>query len=100
LNGKETLTLIAIFDIIVGFAFIASNWYIWDYINGKLAVNVWGPFQVVTVLKEIAGGQAVTIGTFIPIPNYSFLLFWVALAGNFVLVALAFRADRKKTPAA
>lgn len=95
MNEKQTLIIIAIFDLIVGLVFTASNWYIWSYFNDKLTVNVWGPFQTLTILKVIAGGEAVTIGTFTPVPNYPFILFWTALAGNLILFALALRSGKK-----
>ena|SRR3990172_10535823 len=97
MNKRIGIIIAVIFDIIVSIPFIASNWYIWYYFNGKLAVNIWGPLQTITILKNvIGGGEAATIGgPFVAYPNYPFILFWVALAGNFVLIVLSLRSNNK-----
>ncbi len=87
------IVLLGIFDIIIGITFVASNWWIWNYLDGKITANSWGPLQIAIVPKTIVGGEAVTIGTFTLIPNYPFILFWVALAVNFVFVVLALKNE-------
>ncbi len=85
------IALLGIFDTIVGILFVASNWWIWNYLDGKITANSWGPFQIAIVPKTIVEGEVVTIGTYTPIPNYPFILFWVALAVNFVFMVLALK---------
>jgi hypothetical protein len=85
------ILLIVFFDIFVSIPFIFSNLYIWDFLKGKLTANTWGPLAILIEQQHISGGEAVTIGTFVPIPNYPFILFWIALAGNFVLLVLALK---------
>jgi len=92
------IILLAVFDILVSIPFISSNWWIWQYLSGKITSNAWGPLQIAIVPKTIVGGQATTIGTFVPLPNYPFILFWVALAGNFAFFVLALRSSNKKQP--
>ena len=96
--GKRlSLSMIILFDILVSVPFIGTNWWIWQYLNGKITANFWGPFQIAIVPKTIVGGEVTTIGTYVPIPNYPFILFWFALVGNLVLVVLALRSNSKKS---
>jgi hypothetical protein len=88
MDKKQYLILIVIFDIFISLAFITANWYIWDYFNGKTTISEWGPFQMV-IVQITSGGS--TVGTYTPFPNYVFLLFWLALVGNFTLLFLALR---------
>lgn len=92
------IILLGVFDILVSFLFVASNWWIWQYLDGKITANAWGPLQIVIVPKTIVDGQATTIGLFLPLPNYPFILFWVALVGNFVFFVFALRSSNKKQP--
>ena len=96
MSNIHKIILLGIFDIAVGFLFVASNWWIWSYLSGKITANVWGPLQIAIVPKTIVDGQATTIGTFLPVPNYPFILFWVALVGNFIFFVLALRSSNKK----
>ena len=84
-----------VFDFLVGLAFIASNLYIWDYFAGKITVNTWGPLQISIAPQTIVNGHATTIVLVFPMPNYPFILFWVALVGNFILAFLALRPANK-----
>lgn len=47
-----------------------------------------------SIPQTIIGGQAVTVGTWTLVPNYPFILFWVAIVGNFVFVVLAIRQKK------
>jgi hypothetical protein len=87
------LVFLAIFDIMVAVPFVASNWWIWNYLSGKITANVWGPFQI-TVIPQLSGGGPVGISS--PIPNYPFILFWIALVGNFVIVFLLLRKNNSE----
>ncbi len=90
---KQGIIITAVFDALVGLAFIAANWFIWDYFNGKTSINQWGPLQMATMLTTDNGS---VLGTYIPLPNYAFILFWVALAGNMIILVLALRGETKK----
>ncbi len=91
----KKLLPIAIFNILISFVFIGTNLYLWNFLNGKISYNTWGPLQVVIVPKTIVAGEVTTIGLFTPILNYPFILFWVAIVGNFVLTFLAIRSANK-----
>lgn len=96
MSTLKKVILLGILDIMISIPFVASNWWIWNYLNGKITANAWGPLQIAIVPKTIAGGEATTVGTYLPIPNYPFILFWVALAVNFVFVVLTIRSNNKK----
>ena len=89
MNKKNVLSILLLFDVLVGVLFVASNWWIWQYLGGKVTLNSWGPFQISIIPQTIAGESVNTVGTFISLPNYPFIIFWVALAGNFALGLLA-----------
>jgi hypothetical protein len=84
------IALLGILDAILGVLFVATNWWIWDYLDGKNTANVWGPFQI-TIIPQFPGGGPVGVST--PIPNYPFIIFWVALAVNFIFVVLALKKE-------
>jgi hypothetical protein len=84
------IALLGIFDAILGVLFVATNWYIWDYLDGKITANVWGPLQIVITPQFPAGGP---VGVSSSIPNYPFILFWVALAVTFIFVVLTLKKE-------
>jgi hypothetical protein len=84
-----------IFDVILSVLFIASNLWIWDYLNRFITANVWGPLQIAIIPQTIVNGQLEVIGTFGQRINYPFILFWIALIGNFILMTLALKAKDK-----
>jgi hypothetical protein len=94
MDGK--IAVLVIFDILVSIFFIASNLWIWQYVNGQITLNSLSPFQWSMIPQTIIGGKAETIGTFFPLPNYPFILFWIALIGNFILAFLAMRSNNKR----
>lgn len=96
MSSLKKVGLLVIFDIMISIPFVASNWWVWNYLNGKITANAWGPLQMAIVPQTIVRGEATTVGTFLPIPNYPFILFWVALAVNFVFFVLALRNDNNK----
>lgn len=91
MRTRGKVIILGIFDIILSLAFIGSNLLIWDRLSRGITSNDWGPLQINIVQKTISGGHAVTLGLYLPIPNYPFILFWVAIIGNFLFVLLAFR---------
>lgn len=96
MNKRSVLILLVIFDAMLAISFIASNWWVWNYFNGKITANTWGPLQIAIAPQTIVDGEATTIGTYSALPNYPFILFWVALAVNFAFVVLALRNNDKK----
>jgi|WetSurMetagenome_2_1015567.scaffolds.fasta_scaffold45602_2 hypothetical protein len=92
MSKNDWIILTGVFDILISLPFIASNLYIWQYLAGRITVNAWGPLQMSIAPQTIINGQAETIVLVFPFPNYPFILFWVALAGNFALLVLALRS--------
>jgi hypothetical protein len=105
--SKRTVVYVAIFNLLVIVAFLFSNIYMWDYLNAEIN-ELSGNFgQGSFVIPYISvNGFQVTIGHeywfengtvlnlgFPPagIPNYPFIIFWVAIVGNLVLIALVLR---------
>ena len=91
----KKLAPILFFDILVSLCFVFSNSYIWNYLNERITRNDWSPLQIAIVPQTIVEGKATTIGTFFPFPNYPFILFWIALAGNLIFIILALRSKEK-----
>ena len=91
--NSKFIVLLALFDILVSVLFVASNLYFWQYLNGVTSYNEWDPLQVSIVPQNGIGGPA---GTFSSLPNFPFILFWVALIGNFVLFVFLARSVATK----
>ena len=107
---KNNCLCIAIFNVLIIVAFIFSNIYIWDFINNL--TSQWSHDSSGTAIPIInINGLQVTGGTIgwtsegiqIPrplptvIPNYPFIVFWVAMMGNLVLITLILRNPNKKS---
>ena len=90
----RTLFFAVVFDAIVGFLFVGFNSWLWGYINGQITQNLWGPFTLSIARQTIIDGRAETIGLTLPIPNYPFILFWVAIVGNLIIIALSARSNK------
>jgi len=45
MDKKLSLSVIILFDILVSIPFIGTNWWIWQYLSGKITANAWGPFK-------------------------------------------------------
>ncbi len=93
---KKLVPLI-LFDVLVGFSFVFSNSYFWNYLNGYLTRSEWSPLQISIAHMIVIHGDAVPAGLFTPIINYPFILFWIALVGNFVFVILVLRSKEKES---
>ena len=91
MSKRQVIVVAAIFNVLMIVAFIFSNIYIWGYLNGYLTRNEWSPLQIGIAHMTVIQGDAVPIGTFIPFPNYPFILFWASTVGNLVLIALVLR---------
>jgi hypothetical protein len=102
---------VVIFNVLMIVAFIFSNIYVWDFLDtqmkvgGRLENGYWMiPFVQVTGLQVTVGFSAWTVnGVPIPIappisvPNYPFIVFWVSIMGNLILVAFALYYWRTET---
>lgn len=83
------------FDLFVGLSFLASNWFIWNRLNDELTTNSWGPFQIAIVPHFIANNTVQSVGTYTLIPNYPFILFWMALIGNLIIGLWILKGNKK-----
>lgn len=99
----KKLAPMLIFNILVCLFFILSNNYIWGFINStndiyhptQVSIN---PFQV-SISHMINQNGMINLGP-VPsvVPNYPFILFWVAIIGNICFFILALRSkETKKT---
>ncbi len=93
---NKKLAALLLFDLSIGLLFLGTNWYIWNFINGKLTANNWGPLQIIAVPQTIIDGKAQVVGTYLPLTNYPFILFWVALIGNFAITAWLLAGKKKQ----
>ena len=108
--SKRIIAYVAIFNVLMIAAFIFSNIYMWDFLNTN--INKQGGRQengiyVIPFIQET--GLQVTIGhdawtnDGIPVPtalpisvlNYPFIVFWVSIVGNMVLIVLVFKKADK-----
>jgi hypothetical protein len=100
------ISYVIVFNVLVIAAFVISNLYMWDFLSTQ--VNRQGgrqengvyviPFIHVDGLQVTVGHDAwtsdgVAVPTALPIsvPNYPFLVFWLAVVGNLILAALLLR---------
>ncbi len=97
------------FNVVMLVAFIFANIYIWDFLNTQINLNSSHEPNGNTVVPIIQiNGLQVTVdhvgwtsdGIMIPmplpaaVPNYPFILFWVATIGN-ILFAVAILRRRR-----
>jgi hypothetical protein len=102
---------VAIFNALMIVAFIFSNLYLWDFFNtqinlqgGRQANGIYmipsiqaNGFQV-TIGHDAWASDGVTVPTALPIsvPNYPFIVFWIATLGNLAIAALILRKTDEK----
>ncbi len=108
MSKKKLIGLAIIFNIIMLVAFIFSSIYIWNFINKITDLGYYGsngvtiPTIWITAL-QITGGTIgwTSDGTRVPrplptvIPNYPFMLFWITLIGNLILIAFLIQKSKK-----
>ena len=103
---KRIVVYVAIFNVLMIIAFLFSNIYMWGYlnteINEKSGNKGQGNFVIpyilymngfeVTIGHDYWSDNLVNLGP-IPtgIPNFPFIIFWVSIVGNLVLIALLLR---------
>ena len=106
MSRRQMIVYAAIFNALIIVAFIFSNLYIWDFLNTQ--INKQGGRQengiyvipfiqetglLVTVGHDAWSSDGVAVPTALPIsvPNYPFIVFWIAIIGNFILMAFILR---------
>ena len=86
-----------IINIVLAFAFIYSNYSLWNFVNGNeplLITSHWGPFTIYTLHHYYIDGQLTTAETVFFTSNIPFWLFWTAIAINlFFMIMLGRRKD-------
>ena len=95
-----------LFNVLIGLLFIFSNIYLWGIFNSE--VSYFTPTQVginqvsinplqVTISHLYLSNGNINLGPLpTQVPNYPFILFWVALVGNICFVVLTLRTVEKK----
>ena len=106
MSKRQMIVFLSIFNVLMIVAFIFSNIYIWDYLNTQINLQSSHQPNGATILPSIQiNGLQVTVshagwtsdGMLIPmpapisVPNYPFFIFWVAIVGNLILMALILR---------
>ncbi len=103
---KRMVSITAVFNILMIFAFVSSNIYIWNFLDAQ--INAQGgrqengiyviPFIQMNGLQITVGHDAwttdgVAVPTALPlsVPNYPFMIFCTAFAGNLIILALLLR---------
>ncbi len=98
-----------VFNVVMIVAFIFANIYIWDFLNKQINLNSSHQPDGNTVVPIIQiDGLQVTVdhvgwtsdGILIPmplppvVPNYPFILFWVAAIGNIFFAVVILRGQK------
>ncbi len=103
--------LMILLNVVMIVAFIFSCIYMWDFFNTQ--INLQGgrqdngiyviPFVQINGLQVTIGHDAwtsdgIAVPTALPIsvPNYPFILFWVAMIGNILFAVLIYRNKKTK----
>ena len=109
MSKRQTFVFVAIFNMLMIVAFIFSNICMWDFFNKQ--INLQGvrqengiyviPFIHINGLQVTIGhdawasdGVTVPVAPPISVPNYPFIVFWVAIVGNLILIALVLRTQK------
>ncbi len=110
MSKKKLIVLVAIFNVIMIVAFIFSNLYVWDFFNTKITLQGGRQDNGIYVIPFIQiDGFQITIGhsawasdgvivpTALPITilNYPFIIFWIAIIGNLILIAFLIQKSKK-----
>ena len=92
---SKILAVMILFNVLMGVAFAYSNFSLWDKLNMWVDMGygkaIWSPMVIKADSGMLFWGE---------IPNYSFWLFWVAMAGNMffaILFAVLILRSKGKT---
>ncbi len=104
---RQMIMYVALFNVLMIVAFIFSNFIVWDYLNTEINLNSSHSPNGGGAIVPSIGINGFTIqvghagwtkdGTMIPMPaptsilNYPFIVFWITLIGNLILIALILR---------
>jgi hypothetical protein len=104
MSKRKLVVCVAVFNALIIMAFIFSNIYIWDFINnltsqarhdssGVVIPNIQINSLQVTGWIDAWTSEGFLVPTVPPasVPNYPFIVFWVAIVGNLILIALILR---------
>jgi len=103
---KQTIGYIVVFNVLIIVAYVFSSIYLWDFLSTQ--INQQGgrqengiyiiPFIQITGLQLTVGHDAwtsdgIVVPTALPIsvPNYLFMVFWIAIIGNLIFMAVLLR---------
>jgi uncharacterized membrane protein len=104
------IAVAVIFNVLVGLGFVLASNYLFDYLNTEINYvgyteqglyviphTRFSGFQVEISSSIYEDGQVVNLGP-LPrvIPNYPYILFWVSIIGNLVLIALVLVLHKTK----
>ena len=95
--------LALIFNVTMGVGYFLASNNLYDYLNTRMSDVRYTeqglyviPYTRITGLQVEVGldvyenGQVVNLGTLLRVvPNYPYILFWVSMIGNFVIIVLA-----------
>ena len=94
---SKPFVLIILFNVILGVLFVFSNYRIWDTVNQLPYTSPsWGPMDVHYVPRFFVNGEFILEQRVVLLFNYPFWLFWIAMIGNLVLMALILGKQKKQ----
>ena len=93
-----------IFNVVMGAGFVLANDSMWDFIISEIDYDPSQmaedshvvPYIIISGFEVSVGDEIYSNGAFnlgpLPtvIPNYPYILFWVSMIGNLVIIGLAF----------
>ena len=115
MSKKKVVAYVAIFNVLVIALYVFSTVYMWDSLKTIVDTGAGGSYEhgfVVPFVEEtglqvtishvfygISGNQTiVNLGPLpTPVPNYPFIVFWISIVGNLVLMALILRKQKKQS---
>jgi len=115
MSRKKLIVCFAAFNVLVIVAYVFSTVYMWDSLKTIVDTGAGGSYEhgfVVPFVEEtglqvtishvfygISGNQTiVNLGPLpTPVPNYPFIVFWISIVGNLVLMALILRKQKKQS---
>jgi hypothetical protein len=114
------IALVLVFNVIMGVGFVWANNLVWDFFKAELETNDTAHVSLEGDLYEVVpifwfSGSSISIGQTIivnegetihggplprTIPDYPYMLFWVLMFGNLMLMGVAFvlwKTDRGRS---
>ncbi len=104
MSKKKLIGVATIFNVIMIVVFMFSNFIVWDYLNTEINLNsshspngggaIVPSIGINGFMIQVGHSGWLKDGTMIPMPlptailNYPFIVFWITLIGNLILIAL------------